>query len=242
MLSQDLISVVSDELLLSLWLLLLLLHAWWRSSRQVVCAQVRLQLLEKHEDQSDLVLLVEALNRSLFDLLQVQMHVLVAFKDVGRLIEDVVEELSHEESRSLVLFTGDIHLVLELHIVGLKQLVLILGPGELLLDLLELVLQEVDKVLILLVGSGIELIGASLTSSIGSSSVAHHRGLVSLLSLELFDLLLQSLDDLLAEMGPLGQLLLDLLMDLDIPLKCVDLSLHLAVLVEELLGLLRLVL
>ena len=37
MLSQDLISVVPDELLLRLRLLLLLLHARWRSSRQVVC-------------------------------------------------------------------------------------------------------------------------------------------------------------------------------------------------------------
>ena len=103
-------------------------------------------------------------------------------------------------------------------------------------------LQEVNKVLILLVGSCIKLIGASLTSSIGGSSVAHHRWLVSFIGLELFDLLLQSLDDLLAEVGPLGQLLLDLLMDLDIPLESVDLCLHLAVLVEQLLGLLRLVL
>lgn len=60
------------------------------------------------------------------------------------------------------------------------------------------------------------------------------------LQLLVFDL--QSLDDLLAEVGSLGELLLDLLVDGDVPVECVDLLLHLVVLGQELLGLLRLVL
>lgn len=45
------------------------------------------------------------------------MHILVTLEDVWSLVENVVQELSHKESRSLVLFTGHVHLVLELNVV-----------------------------------------------------------------------------------------------------------------------------
>ena len=45
------------------------------------------------------------------------MHILVALKDVWSLVQDVIQELSHKESSSLVLLTRHVHLVLELNIV-----------------------------------------------------------------------------------------------------------------------------
>ena len=45
------------------------------------------------------------------------MHVLVRFKDVGSAAEQVVEELGHQQGRSLVLLTRQAHLVLQLEVV-----------------------------------------------------------------------------------------------------------------------------
>lgn len=54
--------------------------------------------------------------------------------------------------------------------------------------------------------------------------------------------LLETLDDLLAEVGPFGELLFDFLVDLNLPLVGFDLLLHLVVLVNQNFSLLRLML
>ena len=45
------------------------------------------------------------------------MHVLVTLKDVWSLVQDIVQELSHEESSPLILLAGHVHLVLQLNVV-----------------------------------------------------------------------------------------------------------------------------
>lgn len=57
---------------------------------------------------------------------------------------------------------------------------------------------------------------------------------------DLRELLLQTLDDLLAEVRALGKLLLDLFMDLNLALVSLDLRFHFVVLVDQDLRLLRL--
>ena len=52
----------------------------------------------------------------------------------------------------------------------------------------------------------------------------------------------QTLDHLLAELRPFGELFLDLLVDFDVSFKRLDLGLHLIVLVDELLSMNGLVL
>ena len=59
---------------------------------------------------------------------------------------------------------------------------------------------------------------------------------------QLLDLLLEALDDLLAEMRAFREFLLNLFVNLDIAFERLNLSLHLVVLEEQLLSLLRLVL
>ena len=64
----------------------------------------------------------------------------------------------------------------------------------------------------------------------------------SLLSLKLFHLLLEPLDNLGAEVGPLGQLLLNFLVDLDVSLKGVNMTLHFVTFKKKLLSLFGLIL
>ena len=78
------------------------------------------------------------------------MHVLVRFEDVGSAVEQVVEELGHQQGRSLVLLTRQAHLVLQLEVVRLEQLVLLLRLAQLLLDFFQLMLEEVDQVVVVL--------------------------------------------------------------------------------------------
>ena len=68
------------------------------------------------------------------------MHVFVAVKDVWVLVEKVIEELCHQQGCSLILFSREVHLLLQLNIVTLQMLVLMLRLLKLLLDLLQLVL------------------------------------------------------------------------------------------------------
>lgn len=112
----------------------------------------------------------------------------------------------------------------------MKELILTLRSLELLLNLLQLMLKEIDQVF---VGFVIGHHRCSTAIALPLSLSAHDIwSLLSLLALKIFDLLLQSLDDLLAEMASLGQLLLNLFMDLDVSLKSVDLCLHLTILVK----------
>lgn len=72
------------------------------------------------------------------------MHILIAIQDIRSLVENVIEELCHQESSSLVLLSRHVHLVLQVNVVALQQLILTLGSLKFLLDFLQLVFQEVD--------------------------------------------------------------------------------------------------
>jgi len=63
-------------------------------------------------------------------------HVLVRLENVRCRGEHVVEEVGEEEGGALVLLAGEVHLVLQLHVVRLEGLVLALSTGKLLLYLL----------------------------------------------------------------------------------------------------------
>jgi len=93
------------------------LHALHRRGRQIVSAQVWLQLLKEDQYQSHFIFFVEVLDRSFLNFLQIEVHIFVTVKDVWSLVENVVKELSHEESSSLVLFARKVHFVLELNVV-----------------------------------------------------------------------------------------------------------------------------
>ena len=158
------------------------------------------------------------------------MHVLVALQNVWSLVKDVIEELRHEKGCPLILLSGHIHLVLKLYVVTLEELILTLGSLELFLDLLEFVLKEIDEVLVgLVVGNqrGIATIALPL-------SLAAHNGwsVLILLALKILNLLLQPFDDLLAEVTSLSKFLLDLLVNLNVSLHGINLSLHLAIFVQ----------
>jgi len=92
------------------------------------------------------------------------------------------------------------------------------------------VLQEVDEILIgFVIGHHIGIASIALPLSLASHDM---WSVLGLLALKVLDLLLQPLDDLLAEVTSLGQFLFNLLVDLNISFHGVNLSLHLAVLVE----------
>ena len=158
------------------------------------------------------------------------MHVLVALQNVWSLVEDVVEELRHEKGCPLILLSRHVHLVLKLYVVTLEELILTLGSLELFLDLLEFVLKEIDEVLVgLVVGNqrGIATIALPLCLA------AHNgRSVLILLALKVLNLLLQPFDDLLAEVTSLSKFLLYLLVNLNVSLHGINLSLHLAILVQ----------
>ena len=79
------------------------------------------------------------------------MHVFVTVQNIWSLVKNVIQELGHEESSPLVLFTRKVHLVLQLDVVRLKQLIFILSSLKLLFDFLKLVLQKVNEIFISLI-------------------------------------------------------------------------------------------
>ena len=97
----------------------LLVHTTDRSRRKILSTQIWLKLLQKHKNQCDLILLVKMLNGGIFDLLQVEVHIFVAFQNIRRLIKNVVKEFSHKQGRSLVFLARNIHFILEFYIVTL---------------------------------------------------------------------------------------------------------------------------
>ena len=190
------------------------------------------------------------------------MQVLVWLQDVGRRVEDIIKELCEEQSGALVLLLSLVELALQALMLLQQCVVLLPLYNHVTLLLLQLLLQEVDQVVIALsklVAEGavpasrvrrsidhhviIPLREAGRMGAHGTRS-AHH----SLWTLDLVErlcvgeLLLEPLDHFLAEVASLGELLLDLLVDLDLALVRLDLRLHLVVLEDEDLGLLRLVL
>ena len=71
-------------------------------------------------------------------------------EDVVTIGQNVVQEFSHEQSGSFVLFATLIQLLLKRRIVNLQALILPLGPLKLLLNSLQLLLQKVDKLFVIL--------------------------------------------------------------------------------------------
>jgi len=52
-------------------------------------------------------------------LLQIEVHVFVRLKNVWSLVQDIVQEFSHQEGGSLVFFSRDVHLILQIRVVVL---------------------------------------------------------------------------------------------------------------------------
>lgn len=129
----------------------------------------------------------------------------------------------------------------------MECIVLLLLHDEVLFLLLQLLLQKVDQIVISLC----EVLKAT---SLANDPVALEAGrevyllciaslMRRILSLSQFiDFRLESLDDFLAEVGSLGQLLFHFFVDLDFSLVRLDLLLHLVILKDQDLCLLRLVL
>jgi hypothetical protein len=189
-------------------------------------------LLQKNQDEGNFVFFVELLDGGLLDLFEVDMHILVAIENVGSLVQKIVQELSHQESCSLVLLSRHVHLGLEVNIVVLKKLVLSLSALQFLLDFFQLVLQEIDEIFVGLVLLGVSAHIALISSRMATTYSYNSRSstiALSFLCFKLLDLLFKPLDDFLAEMGPLSQLFLDFLVDLDVSLERVDLALHFVV-------------
>ena len=97
-----------------------------RGDVQVLCREVGLQLLEQDQDQSHFILLGQLLEGRLLQLLHVQVKVFIWLEDVRGFREHVVEELSEEECRALVLLLGLIELVLDSLVLRQKSIVFLL--------------------------------------------------------------------------------------------------------------------
>lgn len=77
------------------------------------------------------------------------MHVFIRLKNIGGRCQKVIKEIGQEKCSSLILLSRKVHLVLELQIIILERFILILGVGQLLLDLLKLLLEVVDQIVVL---------------------------------------------------------------------------------------------
>ena len=218
--------------------------------RQVVGTEVRLELLEDSEDDSNLVFLLKLFERRGLDPFEVQALVPAGIfgrvsKNVRCGVEQVVEELGHQKGGALVLLTAHRHLALEVDVLRLQKLGLVLRLRELLFDFLQLLLKELDEVVVRLRAISrckrFLLLVATLAGEAGHSwlRTVIHRGDV-LLRLEILHLLFVALDDLLEVVRPLGQLLLDIHVDLNVLLQLIDFRFVVVVLSEQRLGLLGL--
>ena len=108
------------------------------------------------------------------------------------------------------------------------------------LMLFQLVLQEPHKVIGTVVAEFL-FVGAAerLASVVGRQFISAELLLLVLVMLQFS---LEALNHLLAELSPFGEFFFDLFVDLHVSFQCFNLCLHLVVFVDELLGLLGLVL
>ena len=243
---KRLLILVSTSRTLSLSKFVVIRHHLRWIGLQILRTEVGLQLLQQDKHQCYLILFVKLLYRSLFNLLKVNMHISIIIKNIWSLSKQIVQELSHQKSSSLILFSGHIHLVLQLNVVSLKQFVFSLWPLKFLFDFFKLVFQKVNQIFICFISLQILMSHQALSFSIMASTDAHHSRLslvgVNLFILQIFDLLLKFLNHLLTEMGSFSQFLLNFLMDLNVSLESVDLSLHFVVSEKKVFSLFTLVL
>jgi len=206
-------------------------------------------LLEENEDKCHLVFLWQVFESRFFDFLDVQVKIFVWLQDVRLTMEDVVEELCEKQGSSLVLLLRLTELRLQTLMFLEESIVLLLLDNHVSLLLFKLLFQEVDQVIATL--CHIVVTGEPWHHTIRLAQTAATRSEVCLISTfgtlcvhsrSVLQLLLQSLDNFLAEVGALSKLFLDFFMDFNLALVGLDLLLHLVVLKDEDLRLLRLVL
>ena len=136
MVFQDLVGLITDIVVV----LDITLFLRGTSSRQVLGAQVGLQLFQQDQHQGNFVLLVKLFNGRFLYFFEVNVHILIAIPDVGSLLQQVVQELSHQEGCTLVFFTRTLNLFLLFLVVLLEELVLLLLSLQFVLNILKLVL------------------------------------------------------------------------------------------------------
>jgi len=173
-------------------------------------------------------------------LIKVEVHVFIRLENIGSRCQKIIKEIGQEKCSSLVLLSRKIHLVLELQIIILERFILILGVGQLLLDLLKLLLEVVDQIIVLFrfIERAVSLFawashGCSESFQVGNSGhlpASTTCNQVLLFSFKILNLLFQALNDLLAEMRALSELFFNFLVDLDVSLQGLNLRLHLVVL------------
>lgn len=175
----------------------------------------------------------------------------VTLQNIWRLIKEVFQQIGQDNGCSIILLEGLVHLLLKLDILRLQELILVLSVLQFLFDLADLVFQECNNAVILTVGILLRVgevlvhVWGSRLPSVHHAATETHDSWLAANSLFIFHilyLLFQSLNNFLAEMTSFRKLFLYFLMNLDISLECIDLSLHLVVFVKELLSLSGLVL
>jgi len=66
-------------------------------------AEVRLKLLEEHKHERYTILLLQLLKRGVFEVIEVQVQLSIALKDVWLLIQHIFEVVSQNQGSTLVL-------------------------------------------------------------------------------------------------------------------------------------------
>ena len=84
-------------------------------------------------------------------LINIKVHVLILLKDIGRLVEHVVEEFGENQCRPLVLILRVIQLALEFYVLVLEGFVVYLTLMQFLFNIIQFMLQEIDQIFISLV-------------------------------------------------------------------------------------------
>ena len=120
---------------------------------QIGSAKIWLYLLEKEQHQVLLVLSVKVLQCCVSHLLEVHLESWLTTK-LGKNIlpigEDVMKEFGHKKSRSLVLFTTRVKLILQGSVVEMHLFILLLSASKLLFDKFELIFKKVDHFFVII--------------------------------------------------------------------------------------------
>ena len=116
------------------WLVLLV--ADQRIDAQVLRREEWLQLLQKHQGQSYLVLFGKFLDGNGLDLLYVQMHIFLWLQYAIVIREQVVQELCQEQGGPFIFLFGYVELFLQVRVVALQRVILLLLGNQTFLVLL----------------------------------------------------------------------------------------------------------
>ena len=179
------------------------------------------------------------------------MEVFVWLENVGRCVEDVIEELSEQQSRPFVLLLRLAELALKTLVLLQKCLIFLALHYHVSLLLLQFLLKEVYQVLIAtsyVIDEGACTHARSSRAKHVLVPLGHACGMGECTScpslafgtfylivegLGVRKLLFQPLDYFLAEMASFGKFLFDLFVDFDLTLVSLDLLLHLVILEDQ---------